>query len=666
MNKIENKTAQTKQKNKKSKKKLGFIAFLFMISDSIAKFLRRGVFGFLFADLYAKIDQKWQNGFICNFSKKVKRKIHSKSKLISFYEKSKTNSKVSWLSNNIIHSSLKIWGTRFFFFGFALIIVSTLKVFLEIENFDIRNLWNHVKNSAELGNIILSIVLMLASVPLVLSNREFGEEMLRHRLTRFIITDVLNLNANRFVASESSKEGNYIFAILLSLMLGFLTFFMTPFVMLNSMLLLATILLILSFPEIGVLLLIVTVPFVYAMPHPNIFMISLAVFTICGFVSKFIRGKRVLKFEFIDILMLLMGALLMFGGIFGAGKADSFKTSESLLALFVMYFMIVNLYIRKPSIYRGIKTVMFAGVIVSVISIVYVMFHQQIFSFKWVESVPVQNVLSGIKHMLVDREAVGIYLLMIYPLALGQLFVTRKKINQLFYLICVATIVTSIIVSTSNLVRVGLVVATFIFLIIYNLKFLWLMLASVVTFVGAILLLPSNITLEVRNFFGVIGEQIVENYNIACNLLSVIFENFFTGIGVGEEAFLAAYYHNNTVGSVLVTDSHNLFLQILLELGIVGLVIFALVLLAFAQKSFSNIKAKHGKSRSRTMICAGYSSITIACILGFQEYIWINYRSFLVFWFIFALTVALTKANEQEFRSERIINNMTSVDIEID
>ena len=51
--------------------------------------------------------------------------------------------------------------------------------------------------------------------------------------------------------------------------------------------------------------------------------------------------------------------------------------------------------------------------------------------------------------------------------------------------------------------------------------------------------------------------------------------------------------------------------------------------------------------------------------MGLTEYVWINYRTFLIFWIVLALTVAVTKVNEREYESEIIYNNMRSVDIEI-
>jgi O-antigen ligase len=114
-----------------------------------------------------------------------------------------------------------------------------------------------------------------------------------------------------------------------------------------------------------------------------------------------------------------------------------------------------------------------------------------------------------------------------------------------------------------------------------------------------------------------------------------------------------------------IISAENLFLQIFLELGIVGFVLFIFMLFAFGQKCFISANAKNVKSRSRTIICAGYTSIVTACVMGLDQYIWLNYRNFLAFWIILALTVALTKVNEKEAESGKVMNSMRSVDIQL-
>ncbi|MBO5715526.1 MAG: O-antigen ligase family protein [Clostridia bacterium] len=667
---IDDKAEIKRKKNNKKKKRygkyVGFLGFLFMISDSITRFFRKGFLGLIFADSYVKINEKWKSGFIYRLLRRENKRAHTHSPLISYYENSYTNSQVSLFSKRFIHSKMSIWGARMAFFSFAMAVVAGLNIYLVMIEKEI-SIWKYLETPDKyLNNLIVAGVIFLVSLTVTFSKREVGEAILAHKGTRFIVTNVLNLNANKFERGEKSTESSYFISMLTMFCFGLTTFFVSPIAMINIFLLFAALLFIMSFPEIGILMVLIFMPFATIFAHPNTFVISLVIFTICGFVSKFIRGKRVLKFEFIDVLMLALGILLMFGGIFGAGGANSFKMAEIYLAFLLMYFLIVNMYIRKPGIYRGIKIMVICGFLVALVALAYMLLTGGIFKFQWLSWNPVVLVLEKAKDMLVDRRAVGIYLVMIYPLALGQMLVTKSKFIKCLYLIAIGTIISSVMISGDVIVRWGIIIATVAFMLIYNFKSIWLVLGGALTFLGTMLVLPHNNVADIKNFFLIPATDIETKKTIWEKTIGIVFDNFFTGIGVGEESFLAVYYHDVPLENVPVTHSHNLFLQILVELGIVGFLIFVCVLFMFAQKCFVNTKSRNKRSRSRTMICAGYASILSACFMGFNLYIWSNYRAFLTFWIILALTVALTKVNDKENESERIVNNMISVDIEID
>ena len=659
---------KAKKNNKKKKygKYVGILGFLFMISDWLTRFFRKGFLGKIFADNYIKINEKWKHGFIYRFLRRENKKAHTHSPFVSYYENSYTNSQVSVISQRLIHSKMSIWGARLAFFSFAVAVAAVLNIYLITLDKGIT-IWQYIESPDKyLNYLIIAGIIFLVSLTMSFSRRELGESILAHKFTRFIVTDVLNLNANKFERGEKSTDNSYFVSMLVMFCFGLSTFFFSPIILMNIFLLLIAFMFIMSFPEIGALLVIIFMPFANVFAHPNTFILSLVVFTICGFVSKFVRGKRVLKFDFIDVLMLSLGVLLLFGGIYGAGDANSLKIAEIYLAFLLMYFLIVNMYIRKPGIYRGIKAMVICGFIVAFVGLAYTIIMLDPLKMGWLSWTPIMFIMEKAMALLVDFSALGVFLVMIYPLALGQMLVTRNKFIKCLYLIAIGTIVTCAMITDDVMVHWGIIIATVVFMLIYNFRSIWFVLASVLAGCGAMLVLPSSITSVVQSFFVLPAEQIEAKKTIWTNTLGIILKNLFTGIGVGEESFLALYYRDIPVENVPITHSDNLFLQIFLELGIVGLLVFLCALFMFAQKCFINTKRKNQKSRSRTMVCAGYASIISACLMGFNSYIWYNYRSFLTFWIVFALIVALTKVNDKEKESERIVNNMISVDIEID
>jgi O-antigen ligase len=658
--------SRKRTKKSKSGKRGGILGFFYAIADFIARLFRTGLIGFIFADLYDKINKMWRNGFIYRFLRKKNKKAHTHSSIVHLYEQSRTSVNVAGFSKNIIHSKLSIWGSRFFLFAFATCIVSAIKKYYigTEENIFFINLEPLFKTATEETKIWVSIIIMLFSLPLLFSKKELGETLLSHKLTRFIITDVLNLNAHNFKRGTVPSEGSYFTTILLSFSLGLCTFFIDAMVIINIVILLLTISLCMSFPELGILTLLASIPFATVLAHPNTFLVSLVIFTICGFVFKFIRGKRVMRFEFIDVFVLALGLLLIFGGVFNASESSMLKPADIYFAFLCIYFLIVNMYIRKPGIYRGVKVLLVTGFLLGFVGIIDFVLTLGIFKFSWLQSAPALYVIGRIGAMVGDFNALGVFLVMIYPIALAQMLVTRNRFYKLLYFISVVTIVVSATMTLERTVCIGLIVATVTFMLIYNFRSIWLVLGGAGAVWASFALLPANITAPIKDIFVISSEEAAHKLNVWTRVGDMISDNFFTGIGVGEGAFKKVFYQS-VLEDGTVVNAGNLFLQILVELGIIGLIVFCLLLFAFAQKCFINTKSKNKKSRSRTLICAGYASIVSGCVMGLNEYVWINYRTFLIFWIVLALTVAVTKVNEREYESEIIYNNMRSVDIEI-
>ena len=667
----ENKTLRKNRKQsikvtKHRKKEHGaFLAFLFSIADFISGRVRNGFLGFIFADLYTKVNNKWKNSFIYGAFRRGNKKVHTHSPILKLYEQGRTNQYLSVISQRIIHYKLKVLGAGVFFFALAMGIASISKLYAQTTSLDY-----------EVKNFIIAGVILCISIPMILSKHEFGETLLAHKFTRFVVTDVLNLNANAFERSDAASEGRYLITFFLSVCVGLLTFFVDVKALIGILILLIIVSLIMSFPEIGVLMLIVFIPFASLLNHPTIFVLFLISFCMIGFIFKFIRGKRVLKFEIFDILILAMGLLLFFGGIFSQ-SADSWKSADTYIAFLCMYFLIVNMYIRKSGIYRGFKATVIVGYLVSLIgSVEGILSRGNLNISSVVDLEQFDFITVRVSSLLGNPNTLGVYLLLVFPIAIAQMMVTHKKKLKLFYFITVCSILVCSVMTWSRGTWLGLIAATVVFMLMYNFRTVWVLIFGGAAAPLAILLYQKLITFV--DFSNPVVERFISIFNfnspdtsiqsrgaIWSHVWDMISDNWLTGIGVGESAFRTVFFNYTTPDLLWPAHTHNLYLQIFLELGIVGIVIFAVILFAYLQKCFANIKVRNQKSKARTMICAGYASIFGVCVMGLTDHVWYNHRVFLMSWIIIALTIALTKVNETERELEQITNNMRCVDIEV-
>ena len=113
--------------------------------------------------------------------------------------------------------------------------------------------------------------------------------------------------------------------------------------------------------------------------------------------------------------------------------------------------------------------------------------------------------------------------------------------------------------------------------------------------------------------------------------------------------------------------SHNLYLQILFEVGIFGFLIFAVMLFIFSQKSFEFFKAR-GDKPIKLMASAAFCAVLAALVIGMFDHVFYNLRIFFIFWIAMALTCAYIRFGdrERERQAERYASSPDSAFIDID
>jgi O-antigen ligase len=92
--------------------------------------------------------------------------------------------------------------------------------------------------------------------------------------------------------------------------------------------------------------------------------------------------------------------------------------------------------------------------------------------------------------------------------------------------------------------------------------------------------------------------------------------------------------------------SHNLYLQVFLEMGITGFFTFLLVMVCFINSCLRGIK--RAPWAERLLIVAILSGVLGFMLQGAFDYVWYNYRVFLLFFMTLGLGCTVCSAAERE------------------
>jgi len=135
--------------------------------------------------------------------------------------------------------------------------------------------------------------------------------------------------------------------------------------------------------------------------------------------------------------------------------------------------------------------------------------------------------------------------------------------------------------------------------------------------------------------------------------LPVLKENAITGIGMGGTNFSRHIANNYEFNVSAPPHSHNVYTQIWVELGILGIFSFVLIVISNILRLLSVVNIFNNEMRNIgiALIC----SIIGMCIMGFLDYVLFYPRIMILFFVVISLSLCVTsigKNTRKEIKNE--------------
>jgi len=517
-------------------------------------------------------------------------------------------------------------------------------------------------------NLIIGIFLMIASFPMLFVKVKISDLMCESRIMSFLLFKVFGARKENIQISGTVIVRNNI-AFLLGMIVGLSSYFLAPEYILLGIIALVGIFTFIMIPEFGIVTVIFMVPFV-----PTMFLAGLIIFVTICYLLKLIRGKRTLKFEIIDVTIFIFLILTVLGGIFSVSRVDSIRPALLYSCFILGYFLVVNLIRTSEWLKRCIVSLTFSALIVALYGI-----YENFFGIvqqTWQDEELFEDIRGRVVSTFENPNVLAEYLIMILPLMIA-IFLFSKKINQkLLFLMMTGASGLCLIFTWSRGAWLGFLIGMLLFLLIYHRKSMLLLLGGLISLPLLPVVLPPNIIERFLSIGNIKDTSTSYRVNIWRAVVEMIKDNFSSGIGIGEGAFTVVYPKYSLAGIESAPHSHNLFLQIIVEIGIFGLIIFLAAMIIYMQNNFSLYK-KLGDNKKYTetklLSAAGLCGIVSVLIQGMTDYIWYNYRVFFVFWLVVALTIAVrrcamlewTERNEDDTSADLIYENTNYKRLEI-
>lgn len=387
---------------------------------------------------------------------------------------------------------------------------------------------------------------------------------------------------------------------------------------------------ILSHYELGVYLLVFLAPIV-----PTMICVALVIMTFMSFfINSIVKNKFKIELDAFGFFVILF-ALILF--IYSA-TSYSAKSSLGVCLIYLVFLCFMFLVVACGTDKKRLKIIIFSfvtsGLIVSLYGIYQHFFGNNI-GHAWVDEEMFSNITVRVYSTLENPNVLGEYLLLLIPICGAMVYNSKRLIIKFYYLSVLGSAAVCMLFTQSRGCWLGLILAAIIFAFFVDKKLVAL---GIIVIMFAPMVLPESI-IQRFSSIGNLGDSSTSyRVNIWLGTLRMVKDYWWMGIGIGSDAFNSVYPFYNYNAAVAL-HSHNLYLQILVETGVCGMITFITSIVVSFKKIL--VGYIYGRKNVYSLICAAcISGLTGFLLQGMFDHAWYNLRVFGIFWIIIGIGVA--------------------------
>ena len=651
--KHDNETADVvnSQKAKRTSGVAGISLIIFLLdklSDVIYNALIKGFFGRIFT-AYSSELSAYDRGRLKYFFRKESKTRYYFRKLREYLSKSfETSFLLGKLRKGVCGMSgipIRSYGRFFLSFGIYTLLVYFIKILVPRVG------------SADTDYLFVGIGICIISFPLLFSRQSLAQAVKRSRITEAIFVDGFGYRDEAFIPRKNKGGAHSGRSIMIGLVAGILTFFVHPLLIIVTMLIAVIFALIIITPEIGILACLFGLPF-FSFTNAPTFMISIMVLvTAFAYIIKLVRGKRILKFELVDFAVLVFLFSVYFSGIITVGGSDSQLSAVITCTLMLGYFLVVNLIRTEKWLHRCVIAVISSATVVSVIGILQYVSGAAIDN--WIDKTYFADISGRVTSLFENPNYLAAYLAVIFPIALYQTVISKQRRSRALGAVSCILMAVCAILTWSRAAWIAMLVCGILFFMFFSRKTMrYILLCSMaVPFLPFVL--PQNIVTRFLSIGDMADSSTLYRFYTWKGSLAMIKDNLWGGIGYGADSFAQLYPMYAYSGIETAAHSHSLYLQILIGMGLGGLICFFALIVFYVQNSFEYIKKPYNRESS-LLVSACLCGVVAMLIMGIFDFVWYNYRISFMFWAVMALGVACTRVGKKEISRNTLKDNTDS------
>ncbi|NLZ54612.1 MAG: O-antigen polymerase, partial [Thermoanaerobacteraceae bacterium] len=355
---------------------------------------------------------------------------------------------------------------------------------------------------------------------------------------------------------------------------------------------------------------------------PTTYTIGIIGLTFLSVILNYTDINKTLPAAFFPALLFM--AVAGMAAVFSVMKSESLKTLPLYLAYFMMFYSAAVLFRDSKTIKMVLAFIIVSTLILSLLGIYQYFFVRIPTAQAWVDVKQFPELSTRVYATLENPNVLGEYLVLSIPLLAGFFWATGKLRHKSFLAVVLCMLTLCLILTFSRGAWLGLAVSVFIFALIKEPRLLVLF---IILAVLSPMFLPSVVTNRIASIGSLEDSSNAYRITIWIAALRMIKDYWLTGVGLGLAAF-SRVYRDYMIAGASAVHAHNLYLEICLELGVIGIFSLLWMVLRGFSEALTSVKGNDKISYITVGIVAALAGHLFH---GLFDYVWYSPRIVIAF-----------------------------------
>ncbi|MEY8304013.1 O-antigen ligase family protein [Anaerosalibacter bizertensis] len=377
---------------------------------------------------------------------------------------------------------------------------------------------------------------------------------------------------------------------------------------------------------------------IFAYPYmPDILNLLFMIFIFFAFIYRGIFRKiNPLTKDPIDVPIAIFVLVIIMSTITSVSPGGSFRDLALHLISISFVFVIINTINDKEDLNNIFVVLVMTGTLVALYGIY--QYNIKIdMEAKWLDAANNEGITTRVFSVFGNPNILAEYLVMITPISVAMFWSSKKMYKKFIFLITSLILVASLVLTFSRGGWLGFAIGMLIFIFLVEKRLLLLLIPVALI---AVNFLPSSIVNRITSIKNLSDSSNSYRIRLWKITLELIRDNLPIGVGFGHLPFKKIF---ETYTRAMPTyHSHNTYLQVMAEMGIIGIVVLFTFIIVFYKYSIKELIKEEDKW-VKTMTAGIISGLGAIFVHGVVENIFYMPKIITTFWILVSFILVLIR-----------------------